>query len=364
MKTKFITTAVFILFILTLLPKNDSRIISNSILEIVNPAKQNYQNFIKKIKDKSSSYVFQKESINRLSIENNILRKQLLEQMHYIEEVKNIYSILPDLDTMPVSNVDIVETISYSKLNSYSQIILTQPKSLVEDKVYGLLQGKIAVGTAKLYNNQLIGSLISNNQCRFSVSVGEDKAPGIALGLENNKMIVKFIPKWYKIKEGDKVFTSGLDNIFFANIFVGTITKVAVKSSYSVAYIRTEADTLNPKAFFMINDATPTLAHDFDSTSTVVKVKPVPIPEPVEIAKAEPIIIPDVIKPAEDPVTTATTIPDPVEKIQIDQTQDDVVEPQMTAEVAPVVKRKRYKKKRKAKAIKKRAAKASSLDLF
>jgi rod shape-determining protein MreC len=346
MKTKAIIVTVVLLLSVVLLPKNDSRIISDAILNIINPIKKRYQNFTKNIQDKSNSYLFQKESIKRLGSENSILRKQLLEQMHYIEEIKNIYTILPDLSTVPVKNIDIVETISYTKLNSYSQIILTKPEKLKEDKIYGLIQDKVVAGTAKLYQNQLIGSLISHTKCRFSVILGNKKAPGIALGLEKDKMIVKFIPKWYKVKVGDEVFTSGLDNIFFANIPVGVITDVEVQSSYSIAYLKTHADTIHPKAFFMINDSTPTLADNFDSFRTQFKPKPV----------ALSIVIP----PTQEQNTSLNTT--------IDQTQEDVVEPNTPVEVeAPkiVKKIKRYKKrKRKRKVIKKNKPKPSSLDLF
>ncbi len=255
-----------------LLSRNDEHI-SDTLLGIINPVKQSYKNFTQSIEDKSHSYIFQKESIEKLSRENRILRKRLLEQIHYIEEVKNIYDVLPDLSRLPVHNISITETISYVKLNSFSQIILTKPKGLEENKLYGLIQDQVVAGIARVQNNQLYGYLTSDEKCRFSVFIGKEKAPGIALGIEKNHMLVKFIPKWHKVEVGDKVLTSGLDAIFFANIPVGIVTKVEVQSSYTVAHIKTYSDIFHPKTFFLINDARARLTEEFDSNTTNVVQK-------------------------------------------------------------------------------------------
>ena len=267
MKTRLIIIAILLLILTVLLSRNDARI-SDTLLGIINPIKQSYKNFTQDLEDKSHSYIFQKESIEALSNENRILRKRLLEQIHYIKQVQNIYEVIPSLSRLPVHNISLTETISYIKLNSFSQIILTKPKSLQEDRLYGLMQGRVVAGTARVLNNQLYGYLTSDEKCRFSVFVGESKAPGIAIGREKDAMIVKFIPKWHKLKVGDSVVTSGLDDIFFADIPVGIVTKIEVQSSYTVAYIKTFSDIFHPKTFFLINDASATLAEGFDANET------------------------------------------------------------------------------------------------
>jgi len=254
--------------ITVLLSRNDAPI-TDILLETINPIKQKYQSITQEIEDKTQSYIFQKESIERLSSENIILRKRLLEQMHYIKKVKDIYDILPHLSKIPRASVSITETISYVKLNSFSQIILTKPKGLVKDKLYGIIQKNVVAGTAMVLSNQLYGYLTSDKKCRFSVFIGESEAPGIALGHKRNEMIVKFIPKWHHIKVGEKVFTSGLDDIFFANIPVGIVSKVEVQSSYSVAHIKTYSDIFHPKTFFLINNPSPTLTKNFDKNQIV-----------------------------------------------------------------------------------------------
>ena len=65
-------------------------------------------------------------------------------------------------------------------------------------------------------------------------------------------MEINFIPKWSKISIGDRVVTSGLDNIFLANIPVGTVTKILTRSTYKTALIKIDANVLHPDYFYLV----------------------------------------------------------------------------------------------------------------
>lgn len=363
MKTRIIVVVLLLLMLTVLLSRNDDYI-SDTLLSVINPIKQSYKNFTQEVEDKSHSYIFQKESIEKLSRENRILRKRLLEQVHYIKQVKNIYEVLPDLSRLPIHNISITETISYVKLNSFSQIILTKPSGLEEDTLYGLMQGKVVAGTAKVHNNQLYGYLTSDKNCRFSVFIGESKAPGIAIGKEKNEMLIKFIPKWHKVQVGDPVITSGLDGIFFADIPLGVVKRVEVQSSYTVAYIKTYSDIFHPKTFFLINDAKATLAENFDSNNTNIMIQyGIPNTKVKEHNISE---IPS-IKERNISISLVSSIPS-----RIDQTQTDVIQPASPPEITDVIpkkikktkKVKRKKRRKKRKVRRKRKNHSSSLDLF
>ena len=350
MKTRLVIIAILLLMLTVLLSRNDERI-TDTLLGAINPIKQSYKNFTQNLEDKSHSYIFQKESIEKLSRENRILRKRLLEQMHYIEEVKNIYKVLPDLSRLPVAAISIVETISYVKLNSFSQIILTKPKGLVPNKLYGIIQNRVVAGIARVQSNQLYGYLTSDTKCRFSVFIGEKKAPGIAIGKETNEMVIKFIPKWHNIQIGDKVFTSGLDNIFFADIPVGVVTKVEIQSSYTVAYIKTYSDIFHPKTFFLITDARETLAEGFDSNQTHITLPKEEVVNQDEYNSSTTITVS--VTDLNHTAPMVSSIPS-----RIDQTQEDLIQPE-TVEEHPLV------EKPKRKAVKrKRKRKTTTLDLF
>ncbi len=321
MKTKFVII-VILLFILTVVLTNKDKRITSTLLAVINPIKQNYQHFTQNIEDKSQSYLFQKEAIEKLTKENVVLRKRLLEQTHYLKQVEDIYDMLPQLRYMPVDNISITDTISYVKLNSFSQIILTKPKDINETKLYGLIQKNVVGGIAQLKNDQLYGYLTSDKNCRFSVFIGENKAPGIAEGLQQNEMKVKFIPKWHDIKPGDKVVTSGLDTIFFENIPVGIVTKTELHSSYKIAYIKTYSDIFHPKTFFLINNAKVTLSEGFDSSRTQLKKKDITIPETIH-----PTTLDDITEESTNTHPNVSSIPK-----RIDQTQEEMIEPETPTE--------------------------------
>ncbi len=265
MKTRILVITLLLLFLVIVLTQKDGRIV-DILLSVINPVKQTYTNVTREVGDKSQSYVYQKENIQKLGKENKLLRKRLLEQKHYIQQVSDLYKKIPSLERIPRRSIEIVQTISYVKLNSFSQVILTKPQNLKseKDRLYGLIQGSVVAGVAKVHNNNLYGALVSNEKCRFSVFVGKKRAAGIAMGVNAKEMYVKFIPKWSEIKPGDEVFTSGLDTIFFANIPVGVVERVEVESSYKVAYIKAYADVLHPDYFYLIKDPLVTLASKFD----------------------------------------------------------------------------------------------------
>ena len=236
MKTKILVTILLFLLLTIMFFQKDGKI-DNILLSVINPIKQIYTDITKEVGDKSQSYVHQKKNIQKLIRINRFLRERLLEQKHYLEQVSDIYKRLPSLERLPRDSVDIVQTISYVKLNTFSQVILTKPFDLngSKEKLYGLIQDSVAAGVAHLENNNLYGALVSSEKCRFSVFVGKDHAAGIAIGISTKQMQVKFIPKWTKIKPGDEVFTSGLDMIFFANIPVGVVERIEIENSYKVA---------------------------------------------------------------------------------------------------------------------------------
>ncbi len=222
------------------------------------------------------------------------------------------------------------------------------------NELHGIIQGRVVAGIARVQNNQLYGYLTSDKKCRFSVFIGETKAPGIAFGYEQNEMRIKFIPKWHHIKEGDKVVTSGLDNIFFANIPVGIVTKIEVQSSYTVAHIKTYSDIFHPKTFFLITDAKATLTENFDSNKTNIVLP--------QTSAIDTIDMNDTNNSTSMTMSTTDlnhTMP-VVSSIpsRIDQTQDDLIEPETIEEQHVAPKPKIRIKKRKSKSS------SSHLDLF
>jgi len=228
------------------------------------PVKKFFLGIENSLKSYVDTYFNQVDTIKKLKEENILLRKYLYHQEMIIEELEN-YSKSKVKQYDANSDVLRIQTISYKKLNDFSYIYLTGGERLQEDKIYGLIQKDVAAGIAIKNGDNLEGILLSNEKCQFSTFVGEDRMPGIAKGIDEKTMEVNFIPKWSKISVGDKVVTSGLDNIFLANIPVGVVTKVLTRSTYKTAIIKTYADVLHPNYFYLVKKV-PVQIYDTNST--------------------------------------------------------------------------------------------------
>jgi rod shape-determining protein MreC len=239
------------------------------------PVKKVYLDIRNSIVDSFDKYISQSEAIENLKKENIILRKYLYNQKMTINQLED-YSKSKIKEYDENENVTHIQTLSYKKLNDFSYIYLTNIDDieLEEDEIYGLIQKNVVAGIAIKRDNRLEGILLSNENCQFSTFVGKKKMPGIAKGIDEKRMEVNFIPKWSKIAVGDKVVTSGLDNIFLANIPVGVVSKVLTRSTYKTAIINTYANVLHPNYFYLvkkvpiqINDINKTLLKESNTTS-------------------------------------------------------------------------------------------------
>jgi len=269
-------------------------------MDFINPIKIAYLKFM----NISDSYLQQQKNILKLEKENSRLKKLLIEQSDYIEQLSKIFKILPSLKQEPYESIYIINTISYVKLNRLNEIILTTPKKFKfkESKPYGLLQNDVAAGIAVYENSILYGYLLSNPKCTFSVVIGENKISGVAQGDNKDRMNIKFIPRWSKIEIGDKVYTSGLDNIFYPNIPVGEITDIKILDRYKEARVKVYANLLKPSIFFLVSDPTPYLTTDY-------------IPKTAFPNKVYPYL------PIDKNVTKVT------QEVNTTQTQEETVEP-------------------------------------
>ncbi|SFV58013.1 Rod shape-determining protein MreC [hydrothermal vent metagenome] len=215
------------------------------------PIKEWYLNLTNQVNNTWEKYTEQSDSIDRLKKENILLRKYLYNQkmtINRLQQYSNSKVKKYDIN----KNILHVQTLSYKKINDFSYIYLTESDELEEDKIYGLIQKNVAAGIAIKKENRLEGILLSNEKCQFSTFIGDKNMPGIAKGIDEKTMEINFIPKWSKIAIGDKVVTSGLDNIFLANIPVGTVSKILTRSTYKTAIINTYADILRPDYFYLV----------------------------------------------------------------------------------------------------------------
>ena len=116
----------------------------------------------------------------------------------------------------------------------------------------GRTDKELVAGIVISQNGRALGLLNKDIKSSYAVYVGDRKAPGIAHGNSAENLIVRFIPAWFTIKEGDEVVTSGLDEIFFKGLKVGTVVSVTKSQGYQDAVIEPYYKANNPNYFHMI----------------------------------------------------------------------------------------------------------------
>jgi len=249
--SKIFFLSLIIIAIIFLLRKEDS--FQDKFATLTLPVKEGYLNITNNVETSIEQYLDQADSVKELKDENLLLRKYLYQQKIKIVNLEALHTYNEDKFNLH-KNILRVQTISYKKLNDFSQIYLTKGNELEKDKIFGLIQKNVAAGIAIKTDEPLKGILLSNEECQFSTFIGEKKRPGIAKGIDAQHMEINFIPKWSQINIGDKVVTSGLDNIFLPNIPVGIVTKVITKSTYKTAIIKIHADILHPNFFYLVKE--------------------------------------------------------------------------------------------------------------
>jgi rod shape-determining protein MreC len=125
-------------------------------------------------------------------------------------------------------------------------------KDFNTSKVYGLVSGGVSAGIVTFKHDQPMALLNSDYKCSYTVFIGKKRAPGIVHGQNTKEMLVEFIPNWIKLEVGDEVYTSGLDNLFFAGLKVGKVLKITQSQGFQNALIEPYYDVTQPGYFHVI----------------------------------------------------------------------------------------------------------------
>ncbi|GHV02328.1 hypothetical protein AGMMS49521_3950 [Campylobacterota bacterium] len=200
------------------------------------------------------TYFDQADTIESLMAENRLLKEDRETLSAFAAEVISL-SKFKSYEYSPSFRVRTVRAISYAELPDLQKIIID----------YGALEPNEVKGL--IYNNQTAGIVVEpvgsrskallngDSQCSYSVYIGETKAPGIAMGKNDQEMIVRYIPAWMNIAEGDEVVTNGLDGIFFAGVKVGVVTKVNRLNAYIEAIVKPYYTAFSPDYFYLVESA-------------------------------------------------------------------------------------------------------------
>jgi len=245
-KTLIITTAVFILLIFLHSIEAFSPI-ENGLIKLFAPIQKKFFNAGFSINKLIENITYKKDlneedllkaQIRKLLIENSEL-KILAEENNLLKKElgftrKHSYELVAaralGYDSTGNSTLIILE-IDDEKWNS-GDLSINMP-IIAED---GILIGKIA----QIKGNQIFMRPIVSSQSAIAASVlNKDSTIGVAEGELNYSIKMRMIPQSEKLKQGDLVVTSGLEEKMPKGLLIGTISKVEhdPQNPFDIAYI-------------------------------------------------------------------------------------------------------------------------------
>ncbi|QSZ41453.1 rod shape-determining protein MreC [Sulfurimonas aquatica] len=224
--------------------------IQSPIISSLNYIKTSYHNTTQFFQDAIDRHTFQASLIQTQKEQLKDYEKNKLIIQELTNEISDIYKINNStLSQNP--NVELVRSISYQKFGDFNRVWIDMP-DYNASKIYGLVYQGLVAGIVIPKNERALGVLNRDIKSTYAVYVGEQNAPGIAHGNNEKNIMVKFIPTWFKIKTGDEVTTSGLDNIFFAGLKVGRVLSVTSSQGYQNAIIEQYYQDQKPNYFHLI----------------------------------------------------------------------------------------------------------------
>lgn len=247
---KELTGFFFIILALFIGAMYYTNMIQEPFISALNSLKSTYHSSVKYTTDSIDKHFFQAAQIEELkenisNYENNHLVMQQL-----ASEVKDLFSINhSNFDSDP--RVELTRVISYEKFGNLNRLWL-DVADYNDSKIYGLVYKELVAGIVIPKASKALALLNKDIKCSYAVYVGDKNAPGVAHGNNEKNLVVEFIPSWHKLKIGDEVITSGLDNIFYKGLKVGQVLSISKSQGYQTVIIEPYYDSNEPNYFHMI----------------------------------------------------------------------------------------------------------------
>jgi len=200
------------------------------------------------VDEKIEEHFSQVETIRNLREQNREIEEAALLSIAFAAKLNGL------LEAQGKSQYDpklaLVQALSYANLGNHYRVWLDFD-DFNASQIYGLVYQGFTAGIAVSEHGKPLGLLQGDPKSIFSVSVGENRMPGVAMGNGEN-ILVKFIPQWTEPKVGDEVTTSGMDRIFFAGIPVGVVTEIIQEESYQSAIVKPYVSAYAPLYMYAI----------------------------------------------------------------------------------------------------------------
>ena len=194
----------------------------------------NINKFNYKIKFYPQWFFLQKTRQRNLELENSKLRKQIEKYVALVNIQSNKNKDINEIDELNVLKH------AYSNYQIIVSRIIIDVNYLINNKMLlniGALNN-ISVGETVINKNGVVGQirevssrasevfLLTNPDYKIYVQNEVTKVKMLLQGLGNNQLIIKYINKKDNVKIGDVLVTTGLDDLYPANVPVAKVIKV------------------------------------------------------------------------------------------------------------------------------------------
>ena len=184
----------------------------------------NYPNFV----------MLEKTTHQHLEKENRELKRQLEQSAILIKQQANHQQELNALQEIGVSKnlyADFRPSIARAIIDvNYlinNKLLIDKGKNSFVDVGLAIVNKEGVIGQISIVNpNSAQATLITNPDYKIYIQHTTSKSKMLAVGIGNNNLLVKYINKNDKIAVGDILVTTGLDDVYPANIPVAKITKI------------------------------------------------------------------------------------------------------------------------------------------
>ncbi|WP_297443928.1 rod shape-determining protein MreC [Sulfurimonas sp.] len=220
------------------------------IISTLNAVKTTYHNTTNYISTTIEKHFFQASQIQELKEQLQTYENSHLQSQQLATELADLYK--ENNSTLTFNpQVELVRTIAYEQFGNLNRLWIEIP-DYNASKIYGLTYKEFVAGIVIPKNGRALALMNNDIQSSYSVNIGENKAPGIAHGNNDENIIVSYISGWISIKKGDEVTTSGLDNIFFKGLKVGKVLSVKTLQGYQNAVVEPYYKSNEPNYFHLI----------------------------------------------------------------------------------------------------------------
>jgi rod shape-determining protein MreC len=227
-----------------------SETVQAPFVSFLNTAKTAYHDTMEYADELIDEHFLQQKTIEEQRAQLKAFEADQLLLTQYKSELNACKPLMDDNLTFN-PRVTLARTLSYAKFGDMRKVWL-EMADFNQSRVYGLVYNRTTAGIVVASRDQPLALLNGDPKSSYAVFVGENRAPGIVHGRNSDTLVVKYIPTWIRIAEGDEVVTSGMDNLFFRGLKVGKVLSVSLAQGYQSAVIQPYYNAEDPAYFHVI----------------------------------------------------------------------------------------------------------------